>query len=76
MTWSRVWPLNGGGTWRYRYVKNPTAFRPWGEINSSGLSCLIGVDSSRYRLRPCQVELLEQLALPDQQIGQPTFMLE
>ena len=56
--------------------KTPTAFRPWGEINSSGLSCLVGVDLRATGFVLVQVELLEQLALPNQQVGQPAFMLE
>ena len=75
---SRVWPLNGGGTWRRLPLRQepPQPFGHGGEINSSGLPCLVGVDLRATGFVLVQVELLEQLALPDQQIGQPTFMLE
>ena len=66
-----------GGTWRLPLRQEPPQpFGQGGEINSSGLSCLIGVDLRATGFVLVQVELLEQLALPDQQIGQPAFMLE
>ena len=66
-----------GGTWRLPLRQEPPQpFGHGGEINSSGLSCLIGVDLRATGFVLVQVELLEQLALPNQQIGQPAFMLE
>ena len=66
-----------GGTWRLPLRQEPPQpFGHGGEINSSGLSCLVGVDLRATGFVLVQVELLEQLALPDQQIGQPAFMLE
>lgn len=74
---SRVWPLNGGGTWRLPLRQEPPQpFGHGGEINSSGLPCLVGVDLRATGFVLVQVELLEQLALPNQQVGQPAFMLE
>ena len=59
------------------YQENaPQPFGHGGEINSSGLPHLFGIDLRATRFVLVQVELLEQFALPDQQVGQPAFMLE
>lgn len=46
-------------------TKPPQPFGHGGEINSSGLSYFFGVDLRATGFVLVQVELLEQLALPD-----------
>ena len=52
--------------------------QPFGRgVKSTQAACrTFGVDLRATGFVLVQVELLEQLALPDQQIGQPAFMLE